>query len=529
MRQFLQRNAYLFLTSFSVVLAVQVHGQGSGAPAQSPNNTGSSRQTPPKKPATATGIGGSAATPRGSAGTGTPPPGSAAPANDGLDPKYLEFEVLGMRFRPPVQSIMRADGSGITAQWTISERADPPRFVLRVSRLVASDATSTPAQQIDSYIKSVSERPSPNAVFAVRSRKEFELDGRPAALLYTSLREGTGDDEISAVQGYFILQFAPNEFVVISSLLAEQDFASVSQLLERSFRTMQVANQAALADERSGRIARGDHLLRGLDEEAMRRALDPVGAKGEAPAPRWYRITRVDATGDVKDVGYMTMVVIDATQGLANPDRREAEWTKTEKERGLLVRMQVRTLLDATGTAFSDTEARYWTRWDRGREFWTVRSTIRKDRASSTSTQLGIRSEPTSGSPRPILEVADVVPNEVATEPRRWPIPEVGYVSQAESLVLPRLFPKVDAPIDYGFYCFDPRSGRLAQRVDRQTPTAKGYNIATQTTLEAPAIAQFVDERGILLKRSSDDGSVIEATTGQALLELWQRKGLPTK
>ena len=528
MRQSLQRNVCLFLTSFSVMLSMQVHGQAPGAPPQSPNNTSSGRQTPPQKPATGPGTTSSTARPRAPSGAGTPPPGSAVPANDGLDPKYLEFEVLGMRFRPPVQSIMRADGSGITAQWTISERADPPRFVLRVSRLVASDAISTPAQQIDSYVKSVSERPSPNAVFAVRSRKEFELDGRPAALLYTSLREGSGDDEVSAVQGYFILQIAPNEFVVISSLLAEQDFASVSQLLERSFRTMQVANQAALADERSGRIERGDHLLRGLDEEAMRRALDPVGAKGEAPAPRWYRITRVDATGDVKDVGYMTMVVIDAAQGLANPDRRESEWTKTEKERGMLVRMQVRTLLDATGTAFSDTEARYWTRWDRGREFWTVRSTMRKDRASSTSTQLGIRSEPTSGSPRPILEVADVVPKEVATEPRRWPIPEVGYLSQAESLVLPRLFPKVAAPADYGFYCFDPRSGRLAQRVDRQVPTAKGYNIATQTTLEAPAIAQLVDERGILLKRSSDDGSVIEATTGQALLDLWQKTGLPT-
>ena len=356
MRQFLQRNVCLFLTSFSVMLSMQVHGQAPGAPPQSPNNTSSGRQTPPKKPATAPGTTSSTATPRAPSGAGTPPPGSAVPANDGLDPQYLEFEVLGMRFRPPVQSIMRADGSGITAQWTISERADPPRFVLRVSRLVASDATSTPAQQIDSYVKSVSERPSPNAVFAVRSRKEFELDGRPAALLYTSLREGSGDDEVSAVQGYFILQIAPNEFVVISSLLAEQDFASVSQLLERSFRTMQVANQAALADERSGRIERGDHLLRGLDEEAMRRALDPVGAKGEAPAPRWYRITRVDATGDVKDVGYMTMVVIDAAQGLANPDRRESEWTKTEKERGMLVRMQVRTLLDATGTAFSDTE-----------------------------------------------------------------------------------------------------------------------------------------------------------------------------
>jgi hypothetical protein len=120
MRQFLQRNACLFLTSFSVILSIQAHGQAPEAPLQSPNNTGSGRQTPPKKPTTAPGASSSTATPRAPAGTGTPPPGAAAAANDGLDPKYLEFEVLGMRFRPPVQSIMRADGSGISAQWTIS-------------------------------------------------------------------------------------------------------------------------------------------------------------------------------------------------------------------------------------------------------------------------------------------------------------------------------------------------------------------------------------------------------------------------
>jgi hypothetical protein len=454
------------------------------------------------------------------------PPASPA-AKDGLDTDFLDFELLGMRFRPPTGSVMRAEGTGATATWIVSERADPPRFVLRITRLVASEATSTPAKQIDAYVKSVSERPAPNAVFAVRARKEFDMGGRPAAILYTSLREGTGDDEISAVQGYFMLQVAPNEFMVISALLAESDYASMSSLLERSFRTMEVVDPRVLAKDRTARMERGDHLLKGLDEEALRRVLDPVASKGALPAPHWFRISRSDANGEVQEVGYMTMVAIEAAQGVANPDRRENEWTTDEREMGLLVRVQVRTLLDATGTAVSDTDGRYWVRWDRGRELWTVRTTMRKGKSNSTSSQLGIRTAPVSGSPRPMLEVADVVPSAAASAPRRWPVPAVGYLSQAEALLLTRLFPKSDTLTEYGFYWFDARSGRVAQRVDRVVPGAGGVTVFSQPTLESPAIEQRLDSRGDALRRTGDDGSIVEATTGEALLALWKKKGLP--
>jgi len=455
------------------------------------------------------------------------PSAANAATKDGLDADFLDFELLGMRFRPPTGSVMRAEGTGATATWIVSERADPPRFVLRITRLVASEATSSPAKQIDAYVKSVSERPAPNAVFAVRTRKEFEMGGRPAAILYTSLREGSGEDEISAVQGYFILQVAPNEFVVISALLAESDYASMSTLLERSFRTMEVVDQRLLAKDRAARMERGDHLLKGLDEDALRRALDPVASKGALPAPHWFRISRSDANGEVQEVGYMTMVVIDAAQGVANPDRRENEWTKDERETGLLVRVQVRTLLDAAGTAVSDTDGRYWVRWDRGRELWTVRTTMRKGKSNSTSSQLGIRTLPVPGSPRPMLEVSDVVPSAAASAPRRWPVPAVGYLSQAEALVLTRLFPKSDTPAEFGFYWFDARSGRVAQRVDRVVPRTGGVTVFTQQTLESPAIEQRLDSRGDVLRRTGDDGSIVEATTGEALLALWKKKGLP--
>ena len=224
----------------------------------------------------------------------------------------------------------------------------------------------------------------------------------------------------------------------------------------------------------------------------------------------------------------MTIVAIDAAQGLANPDRAERQWTKEEREKGLLVRVQVRTLVDAEGKTVTDTEGRYWMRWDRGRELWTVRTTTRSARTAKTSTQLGIRTAPRSGSPRPVLEVAEVSAAE-GGEPRRWPLPPAGYLSQAESLVLTRLVGHPAAATDYGFYCYDSRTGRLAQRIDRVVPGKDGFMMMTQSTLESPAVDQTVDLHGILRRRSSDDGSVIEATTGEALLALWQRKGLPTQ
>lgn len=457
--------------------------------------------------------------------------GAARPApapgrsSDGLEPAPVPFEVLGVRFRPPAGSIMRGEGSGRTATWVLSEDVDSPRFILRISKLYA-DAPSTPAEQVDAYIRSVSERPSSNAVFSVRSRREFRQGDRDAALLYTSLREGEGDSEVSAIQGYFLLQVAPAEFVVISSLVADSDFASVEPLLGRSFATVEVLDPAALEADRSGRMERGQQLLGRLDEAALRKALDP--AEGTGAGGRWYRLSRTAPDGAVSEVGYMAVTAVEAAQGAANPDSREPEWTPREREKGLLVRVRMRTLLDPAGKAVSDTDARYWMRWDREREFWTVRSTMRSGkRTARSSAQLGIREPASAGSPRPVLEVTDVDQAKPGAEPNRWQVPPGGYLSQAEAMVLTRLLPPGTEPGRWGFYWFDPRSGRVVQRVDERRPGPDGAEVATRRTLESPEVLDLVDAQGILVRRTADDGAVVERTTAQAMLDLWKRKGLP--
>jgi hypothetical protein len=470
-----------------------------------------------------------AATPQvtgGAAAPGKQP--STARAVDGLEPAPSRFEVLGMQFRPPAGSIMRGEGSGRTATWVISEDADSPKYILRASKLYA-DGPSDPSAQIDDLVRSVSERPSANTVFAVRSRKEFMHKGQPAALLYTSLREGEGEEEVSAVQGYFLVQVAPAEFVVISSLVAERDFPAVEPLLGRSFGTVEVLDPEALARDRADRMGRGERLLAALDEAALRRALDPAGKDASDGGPgRWYRISQTAPDGTVNEVGYMTVTTEEAPQGAANPDRAEPEWTPREREKGLFVRLRMRTLMDPSGKAVTDTDARYWVRWDREREFWTVRSTMRAGKKTArNSAQLGIREPASAGSPRPVLEVTDVDRATPGDEPNRWQVPPAGYLSQAEAMVLPRLLPSMAQPTRFGFYWFDPRSGRLAQRVDELTPGPGGAALATRRTLESPEVTDMVDPAGVLLRRATDDGAVVERTTAADMLALWKRKGLP--
>jgi hypothetical protein len=231
--------------------------------------------------------------------------------------------------------------------------------------------------------------------------------------------------------------------------------------------------------------------------------------------------------GSVQETGYMTLSAVEAEQGAANPDSAPKDWTPEEREKGLAVRVRVRTLLDERGTAVLDTDARYWMRWDRGREFWTVRSTTRSGARARTATQLGIRTPPSAGMPRPMIQVATVDLDRPATEPRKWPVPPA-YVSQPEALLLTRLLPGSEAS-DFGFYWFDPASGRMAQRSDRVVPGSAGFTVLTRPTPEAPLLEQRCDASGRIERRSGDDGSMIEAIEPKALLDLWRRKGLPTE
>jgi hypothetical protein len=423
---------------------------------------------------------------------------------------------------------MASEGSGTSATWTVTERQELPRFILKVSRLIAGSANPTPGSQIDEYIKAMTERPAEGesaSVFSVRERKEMKLGGQPAGAVYATIRDS---DDISAVRGYLLIQTAPTEFIVISVWMADEDFGAVAPLLDKSFRTIEVLPEQEILSARFQRLTLGEQFLSHLDEDSLRTAIDPVAKVGDLPAPRWYRLARTLSDGTEVESGYLTITVVEAAQGVANPEQPESKWGPSEKEMGLLVRLQVRMLLDEKGTAVSDTEGRYWVRWDRQREFWTSRSTQRREKAARTSTQLGVRAAPTPHVPRPVLEIADSRPGEISAVPRRLQVPSSAYISLAEALVLPRLLAREGMEGEYGFNWFDPRSDRPTQRRDVIKRVGDDFVLESQSTLEAPAVAQRLGARGVLKSQRGDDGAFTEAIDPNALLRLWRQKGLPT-
>lgn len=513
---------------------------GRPVPVPSPSSPTAPKQTnpPPKAPAPKSPTPTAPVVPNAPAVTAPIAPAPATPAQvpakpvvtsvDGLDATPLEIEPLGLRFRPPVNCVMRTDGVGASAQWVVTERAESPRFILRISRLVAGDDKSSPAKQIDEYIKAMTERPNTDGsvtVFSVRDRRALQVGTCPAGLVYASIREA---DAVDAVRGYLLIQVSPTDFVVMSILVAEEDFASIAPLLEKSIQSIEFLGAEHVLASRQQRLARGDEFLRHLDEDSLRTALDPVAKPGTPPAKRWYRIARKLTDGTEVEVGYLTVMIMEGPQGAANPDRPQTKWDASEQEPGLLVHVQVRVLLDEKGSKVADTEGRYWMRWDRQREFWTSRTTQRMERKQQSSTQLGVRESPTPRVPRPVLEIADARSGELASNPRRLQVPESAYLSLAEAMVLPRLLVREGEAGDYGFNWFDPRSNKPAQRRDVLQKTPTGWQLETQSALEVSPSIQRLGPRGEMLRQDGEDGGFTEAIEPEALLKLWRSKGLPT-
>jgi hypothetical protein len=447
---------------------------------------------------------------------------------DGLEPQPLLLESLGVRFRPPANCAMRTDGTGTAARWTFAERVEAPPFILKVTRLVSQDGESTPDAQLDAYVHAMSERPADgeNApAFILKSRRALTVGGRPAAILQSVIRESDG---LAAMQGFFVLQLSPTDFAVMSALTPEDESARVMPVLERSFETCEVVPVEELSAIVSARLDSAERFLSMLDEESMRAALDHSPVEGQDPPARIYRLARTLPDGTEQELGYLSLRVTEAPQGAANPDRDPAKWSEPEKQLGMLVRLQARTLLDEKGTSVADTDSRYWVRWDRQREFWTSRTTQRGPRKNRTSTQLGVRDEPTAGMPRPVLDVADSAPGGT-NEPRRMRVPDRAYISLAEALVLPRLLARVADPGDYTFFWFDPRSDRPSARRDVLERVEGGFMLRSHASPDAPPTRQALGRRGELLRQEGDDGAFTVAIDPEELKRLWTSKGLPTE
>jgi len=432
---------------------------------------------------------------------------------DGLAAEPLEADALGFRMRVPVGTGVRIERSP-TMSYLLSEGSDAPRWRVRAASITASRAETTAKTQCEDYLADLRKREQKFDVIANESRT---IAGREAHAVYLGVPLEGGSRGIT---GMLVVPSARDTYLVFSMVIGDADFARTRPLLERAFATIELRDTAAAAIENTDLLARGAELLARIRPETLREAADDK--------PRVYRMWRPDDNGGKKDFGYMVVRAREGRQGEIDASKDAKELAGEDSDEGLLALIDARIIVNDDPSHTVDAQSRYFVRWDRASEAWSLRTTERHKRANRSSAQTGIRPAPTAGAPRPTLKVISASRDGMTREPAEYPLPPV-YFSQAELIVLGQLLPRdaTSPRLEFKDYAFDQRDLKLPQRRETWTRIEHGWRLETQQGSAPAKIVQEFDNAGKRVRRVDLDGSVTELIELEDLRALWKAKGLP--
>jgi hypothetical protein len=353
--------------------------------------------------------------------------------------------------------------------------------------------------------------------FDVLANEARTIAGREAHAVYLGVPLEGGSRGIT---GMLVVPSARDTYLVFSMVIGDADFARTRSLLERAFATIELRDTAAAAVENTDLLARGAELLARIRPETLREAADD--------RPRVYRMWRPDDNGGKKDFGYMVVRAREGRQGEIDASKDAKELDGEDSDEGLLALIDARIIVNDDPTHTVDAQSRYFVRWDRASEAWSLRTTERHKRASRSAAQTGIRPAPTTGAPRPTLKVISASRDGMTREPTEYPLPPV-YLSQAELIVLGELLPRdaTSPRLEFKDYAFDQRDLKLPQRRETWTRIEHGWRLETQQGSAPAKIVQEFDDSGKRVRRVDLDGSVTELIELEDLRALWKAKGLP--
>jgi len=445
-----------------------------------------------------------------------PAPQKAAPAAaDPLAEAPLEADLLAFRMRVPVGTKVRVEKLPV-ANYLLTDGADEAAWRARASALRASRAGTTAKSQCEDYLADLRKR---DQKFDELVNQPLKIAGSDAHLVYIGvpLEGGT-----RGIMGNLVFSPGPDDFLVFSIILRDAEFDKSRALLEQSFATLEFQDRAKAVAESNELLLKGSDLLAKITPDVLRATIDPQ--------PRVFRMWRPDESGAKKDFGYLIIRVREGRRGEVDASKDPKKLKGEDEELGILASADARVIANDDPTHTIDVQSRYFMRWDRASESWSIRTTERQKRASRSSAQTGIRLAPTAGAPRSVLQVITASRDGMTREPLEWPLPPV-YLSQAELLVLGELLPRdpTQPTIEFKDYAFDQRDQKLPQRRETWSRIENGWRLETQQGSSPAKIVQEFDARGKRVRRTDADGSVTELIALEDLRTLWKSKGLPVE
>jgi len=427
----------------------------------------------------------------------------------GLDPDPLAAEAIGLQMYLPAGAVVTTQAVG----QTISYLATDPEatWSLRISILTPAVAQPTAQALAEQHLQAIQATGRTFQVLANEPRTVGAFEGH---LLYI---QQVLDDDRQLVNGWLILPNSPRSFVVFTILTTADQFLRLRAVFDASFDSIELRTIDDRLTQRQARVLRGRKLIGTLTAEKLRSALSER---------HWYRIYKpggTGRTGDDTEIGFLSIECTEAMRGQLTPERKPQLFTGMEMQRGLMVLVEARAIINGEKSHYLDVDGRYWMAWDRASEAWSIRQTRRMGQASRTTAETGIREHMT-------LDVIHSSKEQFTREPKRYLIPDIAYLSQAEVFLLGRLLPR-DGSIagKMSFYFYDTKSRQLGDRVDDWQRSRDGsgqWVLRTLPVLETKPIVQHFDAQGNRIRRIDGDGTVTERIDPDTLKGIWRSKGL---
>jgi len=321
------------------------------------------------------------------------------------------------------------------------------------------------------------------------------------------------------VFGYAFVSNAPKRVVTFILRTTEPRFPQAKLAFEGVLATA-VFTDPMIGDAKRGlAITNVQRLLASLSPDDLRSVLT-------GDQERWERLFLPADTGldsDATEHGYRRVRSWIGQRGEMDPSRDRAEWLAADKDEGYLVKIDSRLLLD---NEIVDASSVYFLSLDRVQEAWKTTMGIkpRSGERPAVWTEVGARvgtnlSVKTSGVGEP--------PQTITAQ-----VPETGYLSQVESVLIGDLIARFGEPGEYGYYTYRPARNRILYRSDRLESPGSEADRRRLTSVHEPGqepVVTVYDTAGETLSQALPDGRIWQPITLDRLFQLWKGKGLPVE
>lgn len=448
------------------------------------------------------------------------PPSPTSPPGGGLAPAPLVNEALGLRMFPPDNSRVTPTQSGDQIMVEVTEAVDPPTWAMTIQPVITAlpnptadalaEVLTTPLRQMD-----------PPPLFLADDA--ITINGRRGRIIYY---RDTGEDSLGLTAGLLLLPTGEQRFMVFRIAIRQNQFERVRPLLDRSFATIELFSKEQIDARRQAQLDRAAKAIASLTEEKYR-AL--IGTR------QWYRLYRPDPAGqparDV-EIGYVRIEVAEEPRGALTPERDAANYTPSERVKGIMLRVNARVIIDAPRGIYADQQSLFWQTYDRSEELWSIRVTSREGQRSYTEGESGIR----EGHPYSKITVVTNQRETLSRSEFTFIVPEEPFLSQLEVFMLGSLLPRdgsISGEMAFRYYEPSQRDQRvLPSRLDTWRPLddrSGRWLLTSELLAGTPAVESTFSREGALMRREKPDGSLTLPAQVDEILRVWRAKGLPTE